>query len=56
LADAAATAVGNLIQSADDIPRGIDFAKGVEGIRGVIIIKDDRIGVWGDVRLVETGA
>jgi len=56
LADAAATAVGNLIQSADDIPRGIDFAKGVEGIRGVIIIKDDRIGVWGDVRLVEIGA
>jgi ApbE superfamily uncharacterized protein (UPF0280 family) len=56
LADAAATAVGNLIQSADDIPRGIDFAKGVEGIKGVIIIKDDRIGVWGDVRLVETGA
>ena len=48
--------MGNLIQSAGDIPCGIDFAKGVEGIRGVIIIKDDRIGVWGDVRLVETGA
>ena len=56
LADAAATAVGNLIQSADDIPKGIDFARGIEGIRGVIIIKNDRIGVWGDVRLVETGA
>ena len=56
LADAAATAVGNLIQSADDIPRGIDFAKGVEGIKGVIIIKDDRIGVWGDVRLVDMSA
>jgi ApbE superfamily uncharacterized protein (UPF0280 family) len=55
LADAAATAVGNLIQTADDIPRGIEFAKGVEGIRGVIIIKDDRIGVWGDIKLVETG-
>jgi ApbE superfamily uncharacterized protein (UPF0280 family) len=54
LADAAATAVGNLIQSADDIPRGIDFAKGVAGIKGVIIIKDDRIGVWGDIRLVGT--
>jgi ApbE superfamily uncharacterized protein (UPF0280 family) len=56
LADAAATAVGNLIQSADDIPRGIDFSKGVEGIKGVVIIKGDRIGIWGDVRLVETGA
>jgi ApbE superfamily uncharacterized protein (UPF0280 family) len=56
LADAVATAVGNLIRSADDIPRGIDFAKGVAGIKGVVVIKDDRIGVWGDVRLVETGA
>jgi ApbE superfamily uncharacterized protein (UPF0280 family) len=56
LADAAATAVGNLIQSAEDIPRGIDFAKGVAGIKGVVIIKDDRIGVWGDIKLVETGA
>jgi len=56
LADAAATAVGNLIQSAGDIPCGIDFAKGVAGIKGVIIIKDERIGVWGDIRLVEIGA
>ncbi len=55
LADAAATAVGNLIQSAADIEKGIDFARSVDGIRGVVIIKDDRIGVWGEVRLVETG-
>ena len=55
LADAAATAVGNIIRSADDIQKGIDFAKGVEGIKGVVIIKDDRIGVWGDVRLVDIG-
>jgi hypothetical protein len=52
LADAAATAVGNLIHSADDIAKGIDFAKRVEGIKGVVIIKDERIGVWGDIRLV----
>lgn len=55
LADAAATAVGNLIRSAEDIQKGIDFARGIAGIRGVVIIKDDRIGVWGDIRLVETG-
>jgi hypothetical protein len=55
LADAAATAVGNIIQTVDDIPKGIEFAKGVEGIKGVVIIKDDRIGVWGDIKLVETG-
>lgn len=56
LADAAATAVGNLIWSAADIEKGIDFARGLDGIRGVVIIKDDRIGVWGQVRLAEIGA
>lgn len=55
LADAAATAVANLIQSAADIEKGIQFARGMDGIRGVVIIKDDRIGAWGDVRLVEAG-
>jgi len=52
LADAAATAIGNLIVEASDIPRGIDFAKGVEGIKGVVIIKDDQIGIWGEVKIL----
>ena len=52
LADAAATAIGNLIVEASDIPRGIDFAKGVEGIKGVVIIKDDQIGIWGEVEIL----
>ncbi|OGO02509.1 MAG: thiamine biosynthesis protein ApbE [Chloroflexi bacterium RBG_13_53_26] len=55
LADAAATAIGNLIGYADDIPRGIDFARSVEGVRGVLILKDDRIGIWGDVKIVTVG-
>jgi len=52
LADAAATAIGNLTVEANDITRGIDFAKGVEGIRGLVIIKGDRMGVWGKVKVV----
>jgi len=52
LADAAATAIGNLIVEARDIPRGIDFAKNVEGIKGVAIIKDDQIGIWGGVKIL----
>jgi hypothetical protein len=52
LADAAATAIGNLIVEASDIPRGIDFAKDVEGIKGVVIIKDDQIGIWGEVKIL----
>jgi ApbE superfamily uncharacterized protein (UPF0280 family) len=51
LADAAATAVGNIIKSVDDIPRGIERAIGIKGLDGVIIIKDDRIGLWGKVKI-----
>lgn len=51
LADAAATAIGNMVKTEDDIPRGIDFAKKTGGLRGVVIIKGTKLGVWGDVRI-----
>ena len=51
LADAAATAIGNLIVQPSDIPNGIEFAKGIEGVKGVIIIKDDKVGLWGEVKI-----
>jgi len=54
LADAAATAIGNLITQPSDIPRGIKFAEGVEGLKGVMIIKDDKVGLWGEVKICQT--
>ena len=51
LADAAATAIGNLIVQLSDIPGGIEFAKGIDGLKGVIIIKDDKVGLWGKVKI-----
>ena len=51
LADAAATAIGNSIVQPDDIPRGIELAKDIEGLKGVLIIKDDKLGIWGEVRI-----
>lgn len=51
LADAAATAIGNKICQPDDIPAGIEFAQDTEGLLGVIIIKDDKMGVWGKITL-----
>jgi len=51
LADAAATAIGNLIKQPADIPGGIELAKGIEGILGVIIIKGDNTGLWGKVKI-----
>ncbi|MFC2019979.1 UPF0280 family protein [Chloroflexota bacterium] len=58
LADAAATAIGNLIISPTDIPRGIELAQDIGGLKGVVIIKDDRMGLWGKVKIhkLEAGA
>lgn len=53
IADASATAIGNLITKSNDIPNGIEFAKGIEGLMGVIIIKDDYIGLWGEVKICQ---
>ena len=51
LADAAATAIGNLIVHSSDIPKGIEFAQGIEGLRGLLIIIDDKVGLWGEVKI-----
>ena len=53
LADAAATAIGNLIAQPGDIPNGLDFANGIDGLKGVIIIKGDKVGLWGDVKICQ---
>jgi len=55
LADAAATALGNMVRHADDIPRAIEKARSSEGLRGVVIIVGDKMGVWGRVRIVPLG-
>ena len=53
LADAAATAIGNLIKQSGDITNGIEFAKDIEGLKGVIIIKGNNIGLWGEVKICQ---
>jgi ApbE superfamily uncharacterized protein (UPF0280 family) len=54
LADAAATAIGNLILKPDDIPSGIEFAQGIDGLNGVVIIQGDKMGLWGEVKICPT--
>jgi ApbE superfamily uncharacterized protein (UPF0280 family) len=53
LADAAATAIGNRISQPEDIPGGIKFAQTIKGLKGVIIIRGEQVGVWGEVKLGE---
>lgn len=52
LADAAATAVANRILTPATIPAGIRFARTIAGVEGVAAVCGDRLGVWGNLRLV----
>ncbi|MDQ7839185.1 MAG: UPF0280 family protein [Thermodesulfobacteriota bacterium] len=52
LADAAATAVGNVVKGKRDIDRGLSLAKDIGEISGVVIIAGDKIGAWGDIELI----
>ncbi|MGQ9663355.1 MAG: UPF0280 family protein [Kiritimatiellia bacterium] len=47
LADAAATEAANQVQSVEDINRTLQRILEIEGIIGVILIKDDRVGMAG---------
>ena len=51
LADAAATAIGNRVRIAEDIPDALEFAQSIKGLRGVAIIKGDNMGLWGQIKL-----
>ena len=52
LADAAATAIGNRVKNVGDIDVAIEQAQAIDGLVSVVIIKDDKIGMWGNVKLV----
>ena len=52
LADAAATSIGNYVKSRADIQKAIDIGKNIDGVNGVIIIVDDKIGLWGNLELM----
>lgn len=51
LADAAATAICNIVQTSDDITRAIHFAQTFDEIEGVLIIIGDKMGMWGKVKI-----
>jgi len=53
LADAAATSLGNLIKKTDDIEKVISIGKKIQGILGIVVIKNKNIGLWGDLQIVK---
>ncbi|MFH1710170.1 MAG: UPF0280 family protein [bacterium] len=52
LADAAATAIGNVVKDEETIEEGLNIAKKIKGLHGVLIIKNDIMGAWGTLKIV----
>jgi ApbE superfamily uncharacterized protein (UPF0280 family) len=53
LADAAATAVGNMVQGKRDIEGALEVGRKIPGVEGVVIIVGDALGAWGEYELVK---
>jgi ApbE superfamily uncharacterized protein (UPF0280 family) len=51
LADAAATAVGNVVRDKKDIESGLEKGRKIEGVLGTLIIVGEKMGVWGSIKL-----
>jgi hypothetical protein len=55
LADAAATQAANLVRTVTDVDAALERILRIEGIDGVMIVKDDRVGLAGHLpRLIKT--
>lgn len=52
LADAAATAIGNIVRERKDIERGLEKGREIKGVSGVLIIVGEKMGIWGKIRLI----
>ena len=52
LADAVATRIGNKIKEKKDMEAGINWAKELPGVKGIVIILNDALASWGEVELV----
>lgn len=52
LADAAATAVGNRVRGRDGVREGLAAARDIPGVLGVVVLRDGRLGAWGEVEIV----
>jgi uncharacterized protein len=53
LADAAATAVGNLVKSKRNIHQVLENGMTIEEVKGIVIIVDDQLGAIGDIELLK---
>jgi len=53
LADAVATAVGNIVSKPDDVEKAAQVASKIPGVLGALIIAEDRLAAWGKINIVD---
>jgi len=53
LADAAATALANLVQVKSDLEKVVQKGRQLKGLTGVLAICEDQMAVWGNIRLCQ---
>ncbi len=51
LADACATRLGNEMKTKNSMNHALSVARTLKGIYAVVIVHNDRLGVWGDIQL-----
>jgi len=55
LADACATAIGNQINTPDDIEPAIQKGRVIPGVLGILVIAEDKMGAWGQIAMTAMG-
>ena len=56
LADACATALGNRVDSKNDMARAIGFVRGIRGVRGALVVIGKDLAGWGEIELLADNA
>ncbi|MCB2181629.1 MAG: UPF0280 family protein [Desulfobulbaceae bacterium] len=55
LADAVATRLGNELKEESDMNHTLEIAQSFPDLSGVVIVKNDQLGIWGDLEIVPLG-
>jgi len=50
-ASAAGSAMGYAMHRAHDVERALEAARRIKGVRGAVVVTDERIGMWGDIEI-----
>lgn len=51
LADAAATAIGNLVKTPADLEQAVEFGRQIPGLDGILLVIGEQLTAWGNIEL-----